>query len=123
MTRGPGHVEKAILAIVDELEANPALAGVLQHHTMTVEAWAAGVYRLDIIERVTRAQYTATLRAMRALARRYPHRFVLEGGKGRSRLLFLVRPRMGANIMRPERDDKGGGHPFGRHSAWRQRAR
>ena len=88
MSRGPGHVEHAILAIVDELEANPALAGVLQ---LTVKAWAANVYRVDIIERVTRAQYTATLRAMHALARRYPHRFGLEGGKGRSRLPFLVR--------------------------------
>jgi hypothetical protein len=56
---------------------------------LTVEAWA-DVYRVDIIERVTRAQYTATLRAMHALARKYPHRFVLEGGKGWSRLLFLV---------------------------------
>ena len=111
MTRGPGHFEKAILAIVDELEANPALDEVLQHHhtIMTAKALAADVYRLDIIERVTRAQYTATLRAMHALARRYPHRFGLEGGKGRSGLLFLVRPRMGAKIMR--RDDKGGGHP------------
>jgi hypothetical protein len=96
MTRGPGYVEKAILAILDELEANPALDEVLQHHhTMTAKALAADVYRLDIIERVTRAQYTATLRAMHALARKYPHRFRLEGGKGRSRLLFLVRlPRM-----------------------------
>jgi hypothetical protein len=79
MSRGPGHVEHAILAIVDELEANPALAGVLQ---LTVKAWAANVYRVDIIERVTRAQYTATLRAMHALARKYPHGFVQGGRQG-----------------------------------------
>jgi hypothetical protein len=100
MSRGPGHVEKAILAIVDELEANPALDEVLQHHTMTVKAWAADVYRLDIIERVSRAQYTATLRAMHALAHKYPHRFVLKGGKGRAGLLFLVRP-PGVGSKRP----------------------
>ena len=96
MSRGHGWLESAILEEIEEsarraammpsLPRGPfcktaaALAHVYQRGKPYVWGWEA-----------TAAQRKATLRAMHSLARKYPDRFRLEGGQGRTPLLLCER--------------------------------
>jgi hypothetical protein len=77
MSRGLGHIERAIITFFDDTEWCA--------ERWTAESLAIDVYRTKE-KRPTRAQRVAVLRAMHSLARKYPDRFVLTGGKGRGPL-------------------------------------
>jgi hypothetical protein len=73
MSRGLGRVERAILAVVEDA---------------CEERYAAETLALEIYQpekprrRPTQAERVAVFRAMHSLARKFPKKFVLNGGKG-----------------------------------------
>lgn len=71
MSRGLGHVERAILKLI---RRQPAI------DAFDIAAKAHDIWRLN--KDVTRGQYVSALRAMRNIATKFPKRFVLIGGKG-----------------------------------------
>jgi hypothetical protein len=76
MSRGLGRIERAIVAYVER----PVMRGVvtwweLQDAIYPKTAWS-------------RAQQVALLRAMNSLARKFPDRYAVAGGKGRIWLFF-----------------------------------
>ena len=82
MSRGLGRIERAILEHLMDDEDEPIYAA---------DTLISVVYRPpdapdDFDFRPTRAQYTAVLRAMHSLARKYPQSIKLSGGKGRKPL-------------------------------------
>jgi len=76
MSRGLGRIERAILELIEGEAA-------------CKERYAASDLALSIYQpknrrrRATQAEHVAALRAMHSLARKFPDRFVLKGGKGR----------------------------------------
>jgi hypothetical protein len=80
MSRGPGHIERTILKLI---ERHPSL------DAFEIAAKAHDIWRLD--KDITRGQYVSALRAMRAIATKFPKRFALAGGKGSARLVLCTR--------------------------------
>src|SRR6516225_7749796 len=84
MSRGLGRIERAILDIVEDDDH--------YQHSYAAEDLAVDVYRLldgeesDDDRRLARAHVVAVLRAMHSLARKFPDRVTLIGGKGREPL-------------------------------------
>ena len=87
---GLGRIERAILAIVDVEDEYE-------------QSYAAEDLAIDIFRPEkpypedwwpTQNQHVAVIRAMNSLARRFPERFALTGGKGRLPLWLNVRSRI-----------------------------
>lgn len=90
MSLGLGRIERAILAIVD--------VEVGYEQSYAAEDLATYIFRTEKPYSEdwwpTQAQHVAVTRAMHSLAREFPERFVLTGGKGRLPLWLNVRSRM-----------------------------
>ena len=89
MSLGLGRIERAILAIVDvedgyeqSYAAEDLAMNLPPGKALSRDWWPA------------QAQHIAVRRAMHSLARKFPERFVLTGGKGRLPLWLNVRSRM-----------------------------
>ena len=96
MSRGNGWLESAILEEIEELARRAAMTPNLPHEPFCRTAAAlAYVYQRGKPYiwgwEATPAQRKATFRAMRSLAHKYPDRFRLEGGQGRTPLLLCER--------------------------------
>jgi hypothetical protein len=87
---GLGRIERAILAIVDVEDG--------YEQSYAAEDLAIDIFRPEKpypeVWWPTQAQHVAVIRAMHSLARKFPERFVLTGGKGRLPLWLNVRSRM-----------------------------
>jgi hypothetical protein len=76
VSRGLGRIERAILELIEGAAA-------------CQERYTASDLALTIYQpksrrrRATQAEHVAALRAMQSLARKFPDRFLLKGGKGR----------------------------------------
>ena len=85
MSRGLGRIERAILDIIEDENAC--------EERYAAEDLARAVYQPEKLgRRPTQSEHVAALRAMHSLARKYPNKFVLTGGKGRGPL-WLERQR------------------------------
>ena len=90
MSRRLGRIERAILDIIGGDHRG-------QHHSYAAEDLAVEVYRLldeeksDDDRRLARAHVFVVLRAMHSLARKFPDRVALTGGKGRESLWLAHR--------------------------------
>jgi len=82
MSRGLGRIERAILALIEDKDAD----------SYPAEGLAVAVYqaRKGPKRPPTKAERVAVVRAMRSLAHKYRDRIVLKGGG--SRPLWLERP-------------------------------
>jgi len=87
MSRGLGRVERAILAFLEEDDLSSATwEGKYAEDSFTVAIYRPPDAPDDFHFKRTRAQYTAVLRAMHSLARKYPESIKLSGGQGREPL-------------------------------------
>lgn len=85
MSRGLGRIEPAILDIIEDDDAF--------EQRYAAEDLARAVYQREKSRRrPTQSEHVAVLRAMHSLARKYPNKLVLPGGKGGGRL-WLERQR------------------------------
>jgi hypothetical protein len=88
MSRGLGRIERAIVDILEDEDADP-------HRYATAEDLAREIYHPPkkwLTRAKRRAQVVAVLRAMHSLKRKYPNRFYLTGGKGRHPLWITRLP-------------------------------
>jgi hypothetical protein len=87
---GLGRIERAILAIVDVEDG--------YEQSYAAEDLAIDIFRPEKPYPEDRwpaqAHHIAVIRAMHSLARKFPERFVLTGGKGRLPLWLNVRSRI-----------------------------
>jgi hypothetical protein len=86
-----GLIEQAILALVDVEDE--------QEQSYAAEELAIDIFRLEKPYPdwwPSEAQHVAVVRAMQSLARKFPERFALTGGKGRLSLWLNVRAGMSA---------------------------
>jgi len=84
MSRGLGRIERALLDLIEDEDADDVYAA---------EDAANSIYQTFPC---TRAQRVAVLRAAHALARKYPEKITLAGGKGREPL-WISRVKRGAS--------------------------
>jgi hypothetical protein len=82
MSRGLGRIERAILDVFEDDEGDYTVVLGFDDYTCA-ESLVDHIYAG---EESTRAQVVAVLRAMHSLARKYPDRLALAGGKGREPL-------------------------------------
>jgi hypothetical protein len=90
MSRGLGRIERAIVDILEDEDADP-------HRYATAKDLAGEIYHANhakkwLTRAKWRAQLVAVLRAMHSLQRKYPNRFFLTGGKGRDALWITRLP-------------------------------
>ena len=78
MSRGLGRIERAILDLIEDEDAC--------EQCYAADDLARAVYQRGKSGRPTQSEHVAALRAMHSLARKYPNKFVLTGGRGRGRL-------------------------------------
>src|SRR5262245_10868791 len=108
MSRGLGRIERAILGRFKRGLDSPAIR---RTDDGRIASWAdllaLTIYRRDYewediddeveyeraISRRERAEKVAVLRAMHSIARKFPQRFELRGGKGRSPLWLVRKPK------------------------------
>jgi hypothetical protein len=89
MSLGLGRIERSILAIVDGEDE--------YEQSYAAEDLAIDIFRPEKPHPdwwPTQAQHVVVIRAMHLLARKFPQRFALTGGKGRLPLWLNVRSRM-----------------------------